>query len=379
MPTLSGSQTAHREYADRPADERFGTLADLVANAEHAKNLSTERNYNAKDLCVVTADTHNTPGFDATPGEATIMLESPKGRAYLTHWAFGQLARTVGAPAGYLRTLPPSLVADALNFGLQHETAPGTSLVLLAQAGNGADPMIRACTSETYARVWDADLYGRIHQTLGAGHDGADWQLPLTWDGTRAGAYRGDRDSFLIITNGGSIVNEPMASSPMHRGILVRNSEVGAASLVIEQILFRAICGNHLLWGAVLDRQYRRRHVGVKVLRETVREIHDVAYRWGNRSASQDEAIIRGLISLELAQTREGVIDELRAVGFSAKQAGEAYDRCEQTEGVSPRSYWGLAQGATRLSQDSGYQDDRYLLDRLAMAVLERGARKVAA
>ena len=55
--------------------------------------------------------------------------------------------------------------------------------------------------------------------------------------------------------------------------------------------------------------------------------------------------------------------------------ATEAYARCEAQEtALSPRSFWGIAAGTTRLSQDAGYQDDRLELDQLAAAVLKKGA-----
>ena len=55
---------------------------------------------------------------------------SPKGEARPTHWAFGQLSSEVGAPAQYLRTLPPPLAASCLAHGLaSRETADWSLLV----------------------------------------------------------------------------------------------------------------------------------------------------------------------------------------------------------------------------------------------------------
>jgi hypothetical protein len=370
--SLMSSQAPNRQYSLRPADERYASLGAMIAAAEADKNHSAERNYNAKDLQVV-AD-----------NDGGLMLASPKGPAIMSHWAFGQLCRTVGAPAGYLRELPTTIAADALNYGLS-DVAAGTSLVLLAQAPNGKPfPQVRACTSDSYARVWDVDLYSRIAAVMRVDDEpNADgWQLPMTWEGTRAGAYRGDRDSFLVLVNGGSIVTDPSArqgEGTMYRGLLVRNSEVGAAGVTLEQILLRAICGNHLLWGAVMDKAFRRRHVGSKVLTDVVREIHDVAFRWTSASSARDQAIIDGLIKYELAHTKEAVLDELKAIGATKEQALEMYTACEQHENVSPRSFWGLAQGLTRVSQETLYQDERYQLDRLAIEIMKRGAARVAA
>lgn len=373
--SLLNSQSAHAQYTHRPADERFPSIQALIDAAVHDKNLSGERTYNLRDLhAVATAD--------------DVQLASPRGAASLSHWSFGQLARTLGAPAGYLRDgLTPALAAECLNHGISQAPA-GTTLNLLVRGANGQPPMIRAINSESYGRAWDADLYGSLQAQLFA-HD-SSWQLPPTWTGEPAGAYRGDRDSFLIAVNGGSIVTDPSLrggtagrgngpNNGMYRGLLIRNSEVGAASITIESILFRYVCGNHMLWGAAVDRAFRRRHVGTSVLRDTLREIGTIAHRWIHRSAAADEVIIQGLIDRELAHTRDAVIDELRAMGFTAEQATSAYDRCERTEAVSPRSFWGIAQGATRLSQDAEYQDERYQLDKLAAVVLARGARLVAA
>ena len=108
-------------------------------------------------------------------------------------------------------------------------------------------------------------------------------------------------------------------------------------------------------------------------------ELQSIATRWVNRSASQDEAIIKALIDTEIASTRAGVVDVLAAGGMTKIAAAAAYDRAEATESASPRSFWGIAQGITRISQDSGYQDERYQLDQLAAQVLARGRKLVAA
>jgi hypothetical protein len=250
----------------------------------------------------------------------------------------------------------------------------------MARVGANGTPQIRSPTSDSYGRVWDSVLYGAIADRI-TQHD-PSWSLPPTWSGESAGAYRGDRDSFLILVNGGSIVTDPSLSNgngAMFRGLLVRNSEVGAASITIEQILFRYVCGNHMLWGAVVDHAFKRRHVGDRVLRDTIREISTIAYRWIHQSGARDESIIRGLISSEIAQTRDAVISELQKMGATRESATAAYDACEKNEPVSPRSYWGAAQGLTRISQDSGYQDERFTLDKLAAHILAKGRKLVAA
>lgn len=357
---------AATNYANRPQDERFPSVAALVERATHDRALSAERDYNLKDLKII-------------PSDGGLAMLSPKGEAAFSHWSFGQFSRMVGAPAAYLRSLPAQIAADALNYGISDST-PGTRASLLVQAPNGAPkPVVRAATSDSYSRVWDDELYGAIQQTIVARDD--RWSLPPTWSGESAGAYRGDRDSFLVLVNGGSIVTDPSAGSnagnQMYRGLLVRNSEVGASSITIESILFRYICGNHILWGAAVDKSFRRRHVGTRIVSDTMREVATFAQRYVNQSTERDNAIIRLLIDRELATTKEAVVDELRGFGATKEQAIAAYDRCEREELVSPRSFWGAMQGLTRVSQDNGYQDDRFQLDQIAAKVLARGTKLV--
>ena len=373
--------TAAREYAKRPPDERFETPAAMLEAAQYDRDHSREVTYNTRDLSVVSTSPDAAGGLSAS---GTLRLQSPKGSAGFTHWSFGQLARMVGAPASYLRQLPPAIAADALNFGLHDAAEHATDAKLLVKA-NGAAPIIRACTSETYGRVWDAELYGATLETLARD---PQWKTPPTWTGESAGAYRGDRDSFLIMVNGGSIVTDPSilrggtdsrGSGDMYRGIMIRNSEVGACSITIDLILFRYVCGNHMLWGAMYDQRFKRRHVGDHARRDAIRTIYGAARKWADTPAGADEAIIRGLIDREIAATRDAVIDELRGLGTTREQAGAAYDTAERTESASPRSFWGIANGITRISQTDGYQDGRLELDQLAAAVLARGRKLVAA
>jgi len=364
--------TAATEYARRPADESYPSVEALVASAEEDKRLSGERMYNVRDLQAV------------AEGDS-VRLRGPRGVATFTNWAFGQICRMVGAPARYLAELPAALAASCLNHGFSDGATSGDA-VLLVKAPNGRPlPTIRAATSDSYGRVWDADLYGAIARTFEP-ETGQRWSLPPVWGGGVAGAYRGDRDSFLILTDGGSIVTDPTLTgggggndSQMYRGIMVRNSEVGAASVQIETVLYRYICGNHMLWGASIASQYRRRHVGTKVLRDTVREIGRIARAWAERPASVDEEMIRQMAKHEIAHSEAAVVSELQKLGATKAQAAAAYKSAELHESASPRSFWGAAQGLTRVSQESSYQDARLQLDRVAGAVLARAARRVAA
>jgi len=357
--------TAANEYYRRPEDERFPSPEALLTFLAERKAASREITYNAKDLRIAPAEDGR-----------RIVLESPRGQAALTPWSHSQLCRMVGAPAGYVRTLPADIAAKALNHGITQTTVGTTAQILAQRTPEGVTA--RAITSESYGRLWCADLYKPILDTLGA----HGWGLPPTWDGKPAGAYASDRDSFLVLVNGGSIVNDPSVrngNGQMYRGVILRNSEVGAGTVLIDQILYEYVCGNHNFWGAVVSRSFRRRHVGTRVLIDTLREVGNLARTWVHRAASADEAIIRSLIDLEIASTKEAVIDELCAMGATKADAEAAYATCEQNFDASPRSFWGLAQGFTKASQASGWQDDRLSMDMFAGKLLAKGRQLVAA
>jgi len=359
--------TAATQYYNRPKDERFASPQALLDFSVARKGASKQIDYNLKDLQVV----------PSTAGHGAVQVQSPRGLADLTPWSHSQLCKMLGAPAAYLRSLPSQIAADALNHGIKAST-PGSTARLLAQRKDSG-VLLRAVTSEAYGRLYDADWLSPVVQDLCVRQG---WTNPPTWDGQPAGSYASDRDSFVVLVNGGSIVNDPSirnGDGKMFRGIMLRNSEVGAAAWLMEEVLYQYVCGNHNFWGAALGQTYRRRHVGESVLRDVLRELGTMIRRISNRPASTDETLIRSLIDLQVAETKDGVVDELRRMGATEQDAIDAYDRCEQKFAASPRSYWGIAQGLTSISQQSGFQDERLTLDQLAAKILAKGRVAVAA
>jgi hypothetical protein len=356
-----------RDYSVRPGDTKHSSLETLIQEAGAEQRASVERKAVLGDLRAV-AD-----------GDS-VKLQSARGVARFTHWSFGQLARMVGAPASYLRELPAQIAADALNHGMHAAIPPSTDAVLLVRAANGTpEPVIRSVTTKTYGRLWDADYLSAV-QELVARHSG--WELDF--------ATRSDRDSVITISNKRAVIHDPsvqnIISDPsrdagdiMYRSLTIGNSETGAGSAWYEGGLFRARCKNLMLWSAVIETRYRRRHVGSHVLRDVVKELSRFAAQYLEQSPERDEAIIRQLVEKEIATTKDGIVAFLQGLGSTKEQANAAYAACEMFEPASPRSFWGIAQGLTRNSQASEYTDGRIELDRLAAQVLQRGARQLVA
>src|SRR5438045_5271373 len=99
--------SAHREWASRPADERYASVHALYEAARARRQQLEER-------------TIETAEFRTEAVDDDLAFRESSGRtATLTHWSFGQLATIAGAPPNYLRTLPASIAATAINYGLQ--------------------------------------------------------------------------------------------------------------------------------------------------------------------------------------------------------------------------------------------------------------------
>jgi hypothetical protein len=103
------------EWFNRPDDERYLSLDDLWANVKGRSERSRSRVVQTADISV-----------EATCDSAErLHLVLPKADAPVapTHWAFGQLASIVGAPASYLRQLPAPLAGINLQYGLTNHRA----------------------------------------------------------------------------------------------------------------------------------------------------------------------------------------------------------------------------------------------------------------
>ena len=81
---------------------------------------------------------------------------------------------------------------------------------------------------------------------------------------------------------------------------------------------------------------------------------------------AHDRTVLLRATTQELGPTRDAVLEAVvQRLDLSQKQAAEAYTLAEAHE-PNPRSVWGYAQGLTRLSQRTPWQDGRFTLDRAA-------------
>ncbi len=377
---------ASSQWASRPADERFWNLADMKAACELSRNGSAVSRAKFGDL-------------RASGEGGDLKIHSALGNAaHLTHYAFGQLAGAVAAPAGYLRGLPAATAAECLNVGLAKSSADNRLDRDLLFHKNGA-LTLRACLSERYERIWDAEVCAYLEGLTNQGWknpagrtppvDGVESRAALASDIlpgqinigvgdsiSPAGLYASDHDMFAFLVAPDRVIGS--GTDTLMRGVFVRNSEVGDSSLVFTFFLMQAVCGNHIVWGAQGVHEVRVRHTGQNPMRKALREFEAELRRYHD-DAPEEEKMIVAAKSLKLGATKEEVLDALvkytktHSIPLSRQRLTEGYATAEANIGWygDPNTLWANVAGLTHASQTIGFSDDRSTVDRAAGKLLE--------
>lgn len=375
---------ASKQWAQRPPDERFWGLDDMLENARASKMFSDETVQRPGSLNLV-----------APEDSSELMLNIGFGEPLaLTNWSFGQLCQRLKAPADFLIGLDsPELAASCLNRRKLLQAHETKSCLMVYHR----DQRVNALTSDRYARIYDADILARLVplSTQGwhtpparAAYDNDPRARPATVEDIQdrssvqvgemiapAGLYRGDRDMFVFMVNTDVRIDDG-TDEGLSRGFFVRNSEVGAASFSFTEFAYRHVCGNHIVWGAQDVREVRLRHIGQG---KTDKALHALACElkeYAQSSVSDDEALIARAKNFVLGDDKDEVLDFLFGKRLmTRKLAEQAYETCvEQEPQLNPRSVWGIVQGVTRVSQEQAFANKRTDLDNITPKLLERVA-----
>lgn len=375
---------ASAQWANRPADERFWSLEDLAETLSEERRQTREQEMRYAEIKV-----------EADKDE--VVLVGPKGNpARFNHFSFQQICTTVGAPAEYLRRLPPHMVADNLNYGLAQrargEDGASESCNLLLRSNGFLT--LRALTAPTYARLWNEPL---VRAIVGAREYG--WITPPARpspfaDGrTRpatsadilpnqgsfglsvrvgdliapAGVYCGDRDMFIFLVNPDRIVDD--GGKGLMRGVFIANSEVGAGvAYKIKTFYLENVCGNHICWGVSEIKEVKivHRHGAI---RDWGYQLNRALSGFANADTGRETAMIGAAKRFELGKDFEETSDFLfnrKALGLSRKDIEASFRTAkawEHTANAAPTTAWGFVHGLTRYSQDAAYASERNGLD----------------
>jgi len=349
---------ASRQWATRPADERFDSLQNMYhvckRYAESAKS-----------------STFYLSNSQAIAKDNDVLLQGKTGtQTRLTHHAFGQMATSVGAPANYLRLLPAELAAENLNYGFQHidNEQPKKGLF-----HNGKGLICRCMTSPIYQRIWNYEIVGRLIPLEEQG-----WHTPpsMTDKTMPSGLYASDHDMFVFLVDDHHRIDDG-TDEGLGRGFFAINSEVGQSAFKLITFLYRYVCGNHIVWGAQNVQKMKIIHKG-QPARNWNNTMRVELTRYANSSVSDEQAKIAAAKHMTLGATKDEVLDALfskRALGIARKDLDAAYSLAEVdyelTKGAPPNTVWGMVQGVTRHSQSLPYADERAKLDVAGGKILE--------
>lgn len=365
---------ASRQWASRPADERFTSLHDLHAVALKAREDSVQSVVSTRQIEI--------QPHPADPMKG-ITIAGDHGLADPTNWSFGQLASLAGAPASYLRKLPAPIVADAMNYGLrfgrdaeevgvlrtrQEIAAPGESFPVQHQE-------LRAATGPRYGRIWNSDIVGSMIDKFGDGVNG-DFRVPgefgkivpVTKDNTTI--YGSDRDMFVFLadeTNRMEIKNRRDGKhGTLARGFFVWNSEVGSQSIGAAFFLFDYVCMNRIVWGVQEFKEMRLRHT-VSAPDRWLEEITPVLQEYSNASALPIEQTIA-----EAQQKRvDDDLEKFMRTRFSASESKAIQQAAIREEGRPIESLWDVTAAVTAHAKSIPHQDARVAMERKGGALLD--------
>ena len=377
---------ASHQWARRPADERFETLRDRYDACKHYASSAVVAESEWRDLGVQEIDNN-------------ICLIGRGGKpAKLTHYAFGQLARTISAPAEYLRSLPTSLAVQAVTHGMASVDLSPRHLLLHK---NGSY-VTRCITSDRYNRVWNFNVVGHLGALTDYG-----WRIPPARpakDDPRArpataadilpgqedfglsvkvgdmiapaGLYASDHDMFAFLVDPNRSVS--IGDRALMRGVFVKNSEVGDGSLSFKFFCMDQVCGNHIVWGSQNVHEISVRHIGDDPMQKAISKFELVLKKYDD-TAGEDEAMLLAARKKILGATKDEVIESivnyakthsLPTLGVRRIQA--AYDTAEKFESRygNPRSLFAMVSGLTQNSQGD-YADVRNDVDVQAGKLLQ--------
>lgn len=366
------------EWFSRPADQRFLNLNDLHDYTLDRANRSTTRIIDTQAIQVV-ASRQDTD---------LLKLQYPGREAQIapTHWAFGQLASLVGAPAGYLRQLPGPIAAMALQYGLRSDRR---ELIKVQEFDDGQVEM-RAATGPDYGRIHDHELIAAVQTFAGDGVTSSRFKVPgvLDWSTMRHNPfvqattetttlYASDRDVFVFLCDDANPIvagRLPNGEPDLYfRGFYCWNSEVGARTLGMASFYLRAVCANRNLWGVEDFQEITIRHSKFAGHR-FAKEAEPALLAFANSSPS---SFIRGIQSAReaiVARNDDERRDFLKQRKFPRNIATEILDTVLLEEAKPAESVFDFIQGITAVARRRDKQDERLELELAAKKLMDRVA-----
>ena len=373
------NSTVSAQWARRPEDQRFTSLDDLYAY----KVAERDRSF------TVDVDTNEIRVLTRADSASELRLALPTGQVIdPTHFAFSQLCSTIGAHGGYLRKLPARLAGACLQYGLlNYEGRKGPELRAYLRNEDDGNATLRAMTSTSYGRIYDAEVVAAVQRFAGNGVGDTRWKVPgeLDWgsgDGfthrynpnvvvgkDNTSLFGSDRDVFMFLVDDknpieiGTLPNG--APDLVFRGFWVRNSETGAYRYEIAGMLLRGVCCNRNLWGVEGFETLSLVHNGTAPDR-FVAENEQALLSYAEASAAPIIEAVKVAKQRVIGATEEAAIEWLTNHGVTKKAALAAAALVREEEQTEMRTLWDATNGLTAHARSIAHNDRRMALESLA-------------
>lgn len=368
-----------KQWISRPADEKFTSLGALRQAVDARRERAVESVIDTRKIeflapePTVLEDTHR------------LSIGTPSGEVISpTHWSFGQLAQLAKAPAGYLRTLPSQIAADALTYGMRYSRAADSAKLY------AMDKSLMAATGPEYGRIFDAEVVEAVQQVAGNGTGDERWKVPgvldwrtMTYDpehpvtADTTTLFASDRDVFMFLVDDRNPIEVGKLPSGdpdlMFRGFYITNSEVGRSALRLAAFYLRAVCCNRILWGVEGFQEITMRHSKLAPAR-FIEEARPALSSFAEGSVKRLMEGVEKAKAAKIAADNDELMEFLGGRGFSRKRTLEVMEAVEREEGRPARTVWDVAQGITAVARNIPHTDERTDFEGEARKLLDKVA-----
>lgn len=322
-------------------------LVDLATELQRVQE--NKRDYVVKDVDVAAIPVTIREDSEG-PDDVKIMLRNDEAgeQVYpLTPFAHGQLADKTGIPWSYYQRMRQAgqglLLADNVNAWLKGEDA---------RMYRTLDGSVRAVLSKSYKIVDNASVLWVALQEFKAR---ADVKL-----------HKADiSETHLYIK---AVIETAVAIKPgdmVERGVVIRNSEVGAGAFRVDPYLLRLACINGMIGNAAMRRVHLgRKHDIGEIMSQETHALEDQALWSGMRDvvrAIMDDSRFNVFFDQARAAADTQIRRPVDATEFLVKEYGIPKSKQNELltyfsqDSLAGMTQWGLANAVTRLAQD--YQD----------------------
>ena len=349
---------AHRQWASRPADQIYPTIAAMHEFCSQVRAGSFEGEAPLSSCSIYPA------------GHDDLRLIIPEeGECEFTNFSFKQFCSMIGAPAEHYASLPGHIVETPMNYLIKENLEKDKVAKILFFNDNAEDRLfIRAATSKVYDRLWNSDVTEFLTRL------NPD-KIKLAKSASDAtGLYASDHDMFAFLLAKETYLDIP--GTELVRGFYIMNNEVGTGSLTFCGFLCDYVCGNHIIWNVKDSFQLNVRHVGTTantVFTEVIPQAVAITMLAG---AKAQEERIRNAQAKMLGPSKEEVVNFVFEKNIATRKFAEAaYDyatvRHDETGFCEPNSAWGMVSGLTHEAKQVPYYDQRAQAERAASKLLE--------